>query len=776
MLAIHSTDSSFKALMLVVFSLLLNFPASAQWAGSTSITLDGNNNEAPYVDSSNWSICWDDNYVYLVKKGGQSSEPAIVYFDIDPVFPVTWGTNSDGSVTGETDHGITPNSGFRADLRLYWLPGSASYKTRDGSNGWSTSGTSIASSNLGSSGSDREIRIRWDSFPGLSGRPSKFNFFAFASTTASTGYSYDATPTGNPSGGTYATPTCEYYWRCNNTSSSSTHDPFQYRCYTYLGTGGALGTLSNIHDFTVNRSGITINKSDKWTISGWFCIADGTVEFDRNDDSLIITDSLVTMGTGKLLLDTSSSIIWVKQHVNNRSTSSGVDFAMSNNDSSTLIIGGNFRNTADLDSDRTTVRFHDHKVTHVLQTVIGNFSGSNHLWEVSVNNASGIRLAVTDSLVVEQHLTFNQGVIDVDSAKYLRLRRSCQVTNTGGPADGKFVSGNLVREKYDTSNFLFHVGAGNRMARVALRPDAAATGRIYTVKYFNSGHQYSGTSSALRGTPANSLDHASYTEYWMILCNHSTDDAFITLYWTSNSYVSATNAHWDSLRVCRWIGGSTNEWETQGSSVTALGSGSDNGRIIAPDSTTDFSDRYFTIGTVTVNNSLPVELLHQEIIRTGEDHAVINWSTASEVNCSHYEIWKVDMEPKILLGKVGGSGTSQQISKYQYDLEVGDKTELIRLKQVDQNGVFTWFPILILEALPSKRNQIGLSLDSESGTLHIQGDINSVTNIKIFNLRGQVCSESLNRSSIGTSELPSGVYILEVSTSTNSKFFKFINP
>lgn len=671
--------------LLTSMGLLLSWPLLAQWAGSTTITLDGNNSESCYVTSGNWSIAWDNSYLYIVKKFGATNQPSVLYFDIDPQYPVTWGTNSNGSLSGYSHWDIQPNLPFRADLCIYWEYNYAEYATDNGSGGWNSPST-FSSGNYAYNStfnSDREIRISWTSVFGLSGRPASFNFAAYANTrgtlscsgSSNVGCIYDQTPEENPQGACGSgTPSCfrypnlEYYWRCNNTSSSGTHNPFDYRCYTYLGSGGALGNMGVsplLYDFTLNKASTTVNKNGKWVFRGYMCVSDGTIEFDNNADSLIVEDSLTVMGTGKIDMESATSKVWVKRDLSNRALGTpGTDFKLSDNSSAELGIGGNFRNYAGFEAATTPVVMNDPRNPQTMQMIQGNFKGDSALYSLQVNNSAGLRIWPDDSLVVRNTLTMSAGKLDVDEGKYLRLRHGCTVNNTGGPGDGRFVEGWLSREIHSTDSTIFHVGDGSSMARVAIQPASAQSGRAYTVRYVPSGHEYSSNLSATR-VGSSGLDHASFVEYWKIFCDHTTDDAELTLFWTTHSVVSATSSDWQNLRVSRWVGNTTNEWTIDGNSPYVLGASTSDGFVDAKSNTVSFADSIFTIGSTTTPNPLPVELLDFSARWENEGQARVSWTTATEINNRGFELYhSTDGQNWEFLEWFLGQGNSSELNHY----------------------------------------------------------------------------------------------------------------
>ena len=147
-------------------------------------TVDGTITGGEYMHSSgNWSMTWDETYLYIGKSSSGGS--TIVYLDIDPRDTPTAGTNANGQRLGNRDYanaadlvGHQPTLPFRADVRV--RGGSASsLRSRDGAGGWAAEVTSTDDILTVSAGASREIRIRWAALPGLTGRPLAFRWLGY---------------------------------------------------------------------------------------------------------------------------------------------------------------------------------------------------------------------------------------------------------------------------------------------------------------------------------------------------------------------------------------------------------------------------------------------------------------------------------------------------------------------------------------------------------------------------------------------------------------------
>lgn len=209
-------------LFLAVLALALPATAAYQTA-----VVDGTISPSEYAYSSgNWSVTWDATYLYVAHA---STAQFVFYVDVDPQTCSVAGTNANGNVTGVGDQlsgstgTITPALPLRADARALTGSGGDSLNIRDGSGGWTTAGGSPIASAVGATA--REISIRWDSIPGLTGVPSTFRFLGFEMTDDGSGnaQSSDPLPSVNPTG-TATSPTLSYFYDVDFTLNPTSYD------------------------------------------------------------------------------------------------------------------------------------------------------------------------------------------------------------------------------------------------------------------------------------------------------------------------------------------------------------------------------------------------------------------------------------------------------------------------------------------------------------------------------------------------------------------------
>lgn len=191
---------------------------------SSPPSIDGAIDSGYATGSNGWAMGWDNTYLYL-RKSTNSNEPLVVYFDINPIVPVSGGTDSNGNLTGVSHWGITPTLPFRADFTIYWEDSYLQYQTSNGSGGWNSSvaiGTPERTNGIG----DKECRIPWSAISG-SGKPVAFNWLGYCNSRATPGFIYHQLPGGslNPSGA-LASPRFYGYYSIVNTTNSGTTNPF----------------------------------------------------------------------------------------------------------------------------------------------------------------------------------------------------------------------------------------------------------------------------------------------------------------------------------------------------------------------------------------------------------------------------------------------------------------------------------------------------------------------------------------------------------------------
>ncbi|HMQ69587.1 MAG TPA: T9SS type A sorting domain-containing protein [Ignavibacteria bacterium] len=211
---------------------------------------------------------------------------------------------------------------------------------------------------------------------------------------------------------------------------------------------------------------------------------------------------------------------------------------------------------------------------------------------------------------------------------------------------------------------------------------------------------------------------------------------------------------------------------------TAAGRDTITGRI-GTTATTDVAYKTWT------DDPLPVELVSFTSIINNQN-VTLNWSTASELNNSGFDIERSAVEGQwTKVGNVQGNGTTNEVMNYQFtDRNVTSGTYNYRLKQIDFNGNFEYFN-LSDEIIVGVPNNFSLSQNYPNPfnpTTKIDFQLPSDGNVKItvYDNSGKLVSELVNgyktagyhTVTFDAANISSGVYFYKLESGNFSKVMK----
>ena len=183
-------------------------------------------------------------------------------------------------------------------------------------------------------------------------------------------------------------------------------------------------------------------------------------------------------------------------------------------------------------------------------------------------------------------------------------------------------------------------------------------------------------------------------------------------------------------------------------------------------------------------STLPVDLIAFTAEPLGNKNALLQWTTASEINNSHFDVERsYNGRTFEAIGKVSGNGNSQHQIEYSYtDASVSkvQNTVYYRLKQVDFDGAYEYSDIRVvrfdavgndmqLVAYPNPMNdELNVMLSLPSGEKYQL----QVTNPQgaLVHQKNHVFSSGLH--TLDLSQRNSGVYIIEVISDRGSEHVK----
>lgn len=209
----------------------------------------------------NWYCTWDDNKIYFAVEGANVNEGVIVYIDVNPKKPVSSPSGLDGMLVGlNYDNAQISRLPFAADFFTYVKLGYNDYQQSLGAGGWTGSGSFQNKITLATNNYDvREFAIPWSfletPWTGVTGRPSSFNFIAYA--VSSGGYVYNQVPAANGSGIIGTSASVQQYFTVANTANTSSTPPFANLSYSDYSTSGATMPGGTFYDVTLRAASTT---------------------------------------------------------------------------------------------------------------------------------------------------------------------------------------------------------------------------------------------------------------------------------------------------------------------------------------------------------------------------------------------------------------------------------------------------------------------------------------------------------------------------------------
>ena len=413
------------------------------------------------------------------------------------------------------------------------------------------------------------------------------------------------------------------------------------------------------------------------------------------------------------------------------------------------------------------------------QTISGNITGTNRFNQLEMNNSAG--LSIANNVDVAGALVLTKGLITPDVAAQLKLTASA-TTSTGKATS--YVNGKLYRDfangvagtlpfpvgKYD------NVSGTGRWGNISVSsPSGTGT---WNAEYFNHDPSDDGFNNDDLDTDVDSgIEKISQLEYWA-LEGPSPGTARVHLRWDAQSDVSTAATERDNLRVMQW-NSQDKKWNSRGNSNMSGNSGYGS---LRSNSSVNFSKQYFTLGSTSETNALPVELVTFQA-EAQEKAVLLTWETASEINNDFFEVQRsLDGQAFEKIGEVAGQGSSNETHRYQFiDKQPLEGTVYYRLKQVDYDGLYDYSDLVAMEWTYSAIAEVTPITEvlmfpnpSEGGifTLRIHGmQRNTVVSIKLIDMVGKVHlqkrveAESLAGSGLRVSpsgSLPAGLYFVNI--------------
>lgn len=498
---------------------------------------------------------------------------------------------------------------------------------------------------------------------------------------------------------------------------------------------------------------ITVNASNTWlgaTSTAWATASNWQCGYVPTSTSTVVINS----GTAY-----SPVISTTGQVCDNLIIGAGATLTI-NNSSSQLTIGGTFTNHGTLTFTNGEMVFGGTSEQPIPSGTYSKITLNNSTWAILSGN-----------------VTVN-GDVDLQAGMLILGSYNLTITGTTGIVTNSSSSKHIVTSGTGALK-IQNIGSGGRTGAVTF-PIGPSGSAYNPVQVTNSGTSdefaarvYTGVSTSYSSNVANGTSITSNIVGNTWIVNEGTNggsNVTLTLQWNGSDELGGFTR--SNCNVAHYTGG---VWVASSSSAA---SGS-NPYTQTRTGITSFSP----FGVHNNGGPLPVSWL-SFTGRNIQENVELNWSTASEINNSHFELERsIDMRNFVLVASVNGKGTTNEMSHYDY-LDVnpfGAATTLYyRLKQVDYNGEYEYSSVIAVSKDKLGNGVTIETINPNPFTQQLSVTLNQVSEgnvaIAVYDLSGKVLYTHTQNTGSGKlvvdlkdlSNLPEGVYILSVTNGSET--------
>ena len=187
------------------------------------------------------------------------------------------------------------------------------------------------------------------------------------------------------------------------------------------------------------------------------------------------------------------------------------------------------------------------------------------------------------------------------------------------------------------------------------------------------------------------------------------------------------------------------------------------------------------------NSSLPVSFISFTGSNRGKD-AILNWSTAQEINNSHFEVERsLDGQNFKAIDKVMGKGNTSEEQAYSYtDANIFAATRMVyyRLKQVDFDGTTTYTDMVAImseQARTFEVIEVSPNPFISTFTVGLMVPTQETIRIELTDALGKLISMQelnpdlgMNNLELSESELKAGIYFVRITQGNVSKNIRVV--
>jgi len=377
--------------------------------------------------------------------------------------------------------------------------------------------------------------------------------------------------------------------------------------------------------------------------------------------------------------------------------------------------------------------------------------------------------AILDAaLTITGTCTLTSGIITLGSYK-LTIGSSGQISGAGSSNYILTNSTGVLEMQANTSGVMFPIGDDYNPIKIKTTSGTA----VFDVSVSNGITDATNTSSY-------SNDVVNRT--WVINITTGSATINVTPQWNDPSDITGSFDENKVLVASRTS--LTSAWNSTKSSTSATSLGGSDYNILSGNiSVSSGNTAYIGVGSGIIGtNPLPVDLI-QFTAQPDNGEVTLRWTTASEQNNSHFIVERsLNAQNWSPIGRVEGHGTTQVKNDYSY---IDPLTGFIsngniyyRLKQVDFNARFNYSNINEVQ-LTGFQNTLYPNPATSVINIALQSDENADAAINILDLDGKLVQSSQlsllegnNSLKIDVSKMPTGNYIIRISTSNFVKNYR----
>lgn len=538
----------------------------------------------------------------------------------------------------------------------------------------------------------------------------------------------------------------EIYLMTSNSSATTTYNREIFgnsNTVVFQGAGNTLVTS------TISGSGASLRKENAGTLTltgacsytGTTTVTGGTLELNRSGGNTLSTGNNVTINGGTLRVRSN-------QTINNLTISSGTLIVDEN---VTLTINGTFTGGGTIQNNGTIQLGGSTAFPGSSATI----SAMNNL---IISSASGVNL--NQNLTLEGNLTLTNGIFSLDN---FNLLVDGQVFGGGSTSYVRTNGTGVFKPRVnEAGEITYHIGNNGVYTPIILS---------FTEANFGSDSRLVFSTST--GVPV-SLNTTANTNFlnrtWVVEAEDITDFQYnIEFEYNPSELTAGTDE--DFLLPVKFsngvwykpAGSSFTDGEEQGFAVADP----INGTVIWYDLTS------FSFFTVVQDAPSPLPVTLSSFNANCKDGGVVlTWSTASELNASHFDVqMSRDGLNWNTIGKVGAAGTTTLTTNYHFITPNAGALTYFRLSQVDLDGTTEIFGP-ISSACDLKENTVAVFPNpaEEQFTIDIKAtEASTQATIQLVDLMGKVVYAQETALLVGSNqvrvigvELFSGAYIVRI--------------